>query len=359
MRKYCLGFVIIAIVMSLNSCNTNNSANQQMNDDNKFLVSVDTADANNNFYDNEETFELQVADIEISGEVANPGKVDFSKLPLRSVIVKETLLDENGDRFVGAYRYDGYSLFDILNNIEVAKNNAEEFPPIIDQYVEVTNNAGEKVVFSWGEIYYPNHLHEIIIATKVMRIVPSKTNELWPLPEESKVVVVSDLITERNISSPTKITVKSYVLDVEIEKGKDPMYAPQFDWFTNNEKLQTYTSQPAGFDEITLHTIFYGRGRGIHSTQPFTGVCLKEFVSSHQVVCKEALQTGLVVVAADDGYRSVFSYSEICNRNDQADILLIHCPEMDNGGAFRLFPSCDFFSDRAVKSVKGIYYSQN
>ena len=122
----------------------------------------------NNFYDNVETYALPVKDLYIEGEVANPGKVDFSVLPVHSVIVKETLLDSaGGDRFAGAYRYDGYSLFDILNNSILKKANSAEFRPIIDLYVEIENGSGEKVVFSWGEIYYPNNLHKILIASGV------------------------------------------------------------------------------------------------------------------------------------------------------------------------------------------------
>jgi hypothetical protein len=146
---------------------------------------IDSSDKTNNFYDNVETYSLPVKDLVIEGEIANPGKVDFSNLPVHSVIVKETLLDSvGGDKFVGAYRYDGYSLFDILNNRILKKVNISEFKPIIDLYVEVENDKGEKVVFSWGEIYYPNNLHKILIASGVARIVPSKTKELWPLPVE-------------------------------------------------------------------------------------------------------------------------------------------------------------------------------
>jgi hypothetical protein len=58
-----------------------------------------------------------------------------------------------------------------------------------------------------------------------------------------------------------------------------------------------------------------------------------------------------------DGYRSVFSYSEIVNRNDQSEILLVPCKEEKDGGKFRIFPSCDFFSDRAVKAVSEIHIS--
>ncbi|MDO9066620.1 MAG: hypothetical protein Q7U96_06030, partial [Chloroflexota bacterium] len=161
----------------------------------------------NNFYDNTEMFPLPVKELIIEGEIANPGKVDFSELPVHTVIVKETLLDNaGGDRFVGAYRYDGYSLFDILDKRILKKANSAEFNPIIDLYIEIENAGGQKVVFSWGEIYYPNNLHKIIIATSVSRIVPSRTKELWPLPVESKIVAASDLVTERNISSPVKIT---------------------------------------------------------------------------------------------------------------------------------------------------------
>ncbi len=292
------------------------------------------------------------------GEVSNPGKVDFSKLPLRSVIVKETLLGDNGDKFVGAYCYDGYSLFDILNAYHVAKKNEEEYKPIIDMYVEIENADGEKVVFSWGEIYYPNHLHEIIIATNVMRIVPSKTNELWELPTDNKLVVVSDLITERNISKPVKITVKSYDKQLVTIKGKTPLFAPKFDFFNSDKLIATYTQNPKDIAELTLHTIFYGRGRGIHSTQPFTGVPLKQLIAGHIPLTQTSIRQGLFLAAADDGFRAVYTYSELCNRNDQADVLLICHPEVTTDGIFRLFPSCDFFSDRAIKALNALYYSE-
>ena len=146
----------------------------------------------NNFYDNTATFDLPVMELTVEGEIANPGMVNFSSLPLHSVIVKETLLDSaGGDRFTGAFRYDGYSLFDILEMRIIRKANAEEFNSIIDLYIEIENETGEKVVFSWGEIYYPTNLHKILIAGSVSRIVPSKTKELWNLPESSKIVAAA------------------------------------------------------------------------------------------------------------------------------------------------------------------------
>ncbi|HBS88813.1 MAG: hypothetical protein A2W91_03935 [Bacteroidetes bacterium GWF2_38_335] len=356
-RNYIIAVVLSAVTVAFVSCNKQeNKKEGEAEKQNVQVAIVDTADQNNNFYDNEETFELKTSELEVVGEIKNPGKVDFSKLPVHSVIVKETLLKPDGDTFIGAYRYDGYSLFDILSNFQLDKKNAEDFRPIIDLYVEIENAKGEKVVLTWGEIFYPNHLHEIIIANGVMRIVPSKTKELWSIPESSRLVVSSDLITERNISSPVKITVKSFDINLKVEKGKTPLFSDNLNMVVNGDTVANLKSNPQGLQIQKLHTIFYGRGRGIHSTTPFTGTFLKEFVAKFVTRTKESLQTGLFVVAADDGYRSVYSYSEVCNRNDQADILLVFRPEEKEDAVFRTFPSCDFFSDRAVKAITDIYY---
>ena len=316
----------------------------------------DKKDLNNNFYDNEETFALPVQGLEIAGEVENPGPVDFSKMAKHSVIVKETRLKDDGtDTFTGAYRYDGYSLFDILNERILNKRNAAEFRPIIDLYVEIENAKGEKVVLSWGEIYYPNCLHNVIIASDVMRIVPSRSKDQWPLPSECKLVVAGDLVSERNIAAPVKITVKSWPGSFKVNQDLTPLTSPQITQYTEGKATGTMTSLPEGMQVETLHTIFYGRGRGIHKTEPFSGVYLKSILEKKNTFDREHLKKGLVAIVGADGYRSVFSFSEIMNRNDQAEILLVPVADVNDGGKFRIFPACDFFSDRAVKAVEGIY----
>jgi hypothetical protein len=320
----------------------------------KILPAADAGDLNNNFYDNTETYRLSGGEIEVDGEVENPGKIDLSKLPKHSVIVKETLLKEDGaDVFVGAYRYDGYSLFDILCDRIVRKKNVAEFKSIIDLYIEIENPKGEKVVLSWGEIYYPNFLHNCIIATEVARIMPSKSKDLWPLPAERKLVIGNDLITERNISNPVKITVRSWPQSIPINRDLDPLYSPDLK-ILNGDMLLTTISKNPKLQPKTVYTIFYGRGRGIHSTQPFTGFYLKEILGKYFTPDKKKVQQGLVTIVGKDGYRAIFSFSEIMNRNDQSEVLLVPCKEEKDGGQFRIFPSGDFFSDRAVKAVSEI-----
>lgn len=346
-------YVILVIISLLISCSGN-----QTNTPEKATVAVavpDTSDLTNNFYDNTATTPLPVADLIVEGEIANQVKIDFSTLKLHSVIVKETLLDSTGgDRFTGAYRYDGYSLFDILDKVVLKKANAAEFNPIIDLYVEIENSNGEKVVFSWGEIYYPNNLHKIIIASCVSRIVPSKTKELWPLPGGSKIVAGNDLITERNISKPSKITVRSLSKSFKVDRTISPLYSKDFRLFSGEQESGIIGST-AEKENITFNTIFYGRGKGIHSTSPFKGFLLKDVIQKYYPVSRQNLRTGLMCFAGTDGYRCAVSYSELFNRNDQQEFLLVMTEPGEDGGLYRIFAACDFFSDRAIKAVSGIY----
>ena len=318
---------------------------------------IDSTEMTNNFYDNSETFLLPVNELTIEGEIANSGKVDFPNLQKHSVIVKETMLDSTGnERFTGAFRYDGYSLFDILEKRMIRKVNADEFSSVIDLFVVVENDKGDNVVFSWGEIFYPNNLHKIIIATDVSRIVPSNTKELWQLPDKSKLVVATDLVTERNISNPVRVTVKSFPKSFHVVKGMTPMYSPVMRLFNHGILIGELSSVPESIKDKTFYTVFYGRGKGIHSTSSFTGSLLKEILIKYYPLNRENIKTGIICIKGEDGYRCAISYSEIFNRNDQQEFLLIKGNKGEDGGLFRVFAACDFFSDRAIKSISEIHF---
>lgn len=308
----------------------------------------------NDFYDDAHQFELPVGIITIEGEIEKQLKIDINSLPLRQVIVKETEWNGKSGKFIGAYQYEGYSLYNILNMAVLKKANAQEFPPIIDLYVEVENASGEKVVFSWGEIYYPINRHQILIASKVRRIVPSKTKDLWPLPQKSRLIVASDLYTERNIESPSKITVRSASVDYKIDRNTAEMFSEKFT-LTNFLKDESYSQTQIPQNTTEYHTVFYGRGMGIHSTTPFTGILIKDLLKDKLALNRDVLQKGMIITAGKDGYRAVFTVSEIFNRNDQAELLLVKQNEKGTG-AFQLFPAMDFFSDRAIKVLSDIQY---
>jgi hypothetical protein len=321
-----------------------------------FAVFLFAQAENNDFYDNTSVIKLEGPDLEITGEIENPGKVDFTGLQLRSVIVREAVTKEDQLTFVGSYRYDGYSLFDILKERIINKKNKEEFKPIIDLLVSIENAEGEKVVFSWGEIYYPANLHQIIIATQVAPIIPTKTKEQWPLPNATKVVNALDMATERNISKPTKIHVFSAPLQFPIKDKSKKLIANSVSIFQEGKKISEVRNLSDKLELRTYPSVFYGRGMGFHGVEYFSGKLFKSLLAPFFTCNRMNIQKGYIVVAGADGYRASIAYSELCNRNDQADFLIIDQGTKSDKGRFRLFPTPDFFSDRAVYVLSQIHF---
>jgi hypothetical protein len=313
------------------------------------------AQENNDFYDNTPAKALAGASrIEVVGEVANPGFVELGSLPRHSLIVREARLEKGAIAFVGSYRYDGCSLFDILKAKVVAKKNRAEFRSVIDLLVAVENAKGERVVLSWGEIYYPSDLHRILIADRVAPIIPSETKENWPLPAAAKLVCGNDLASERNIEAPTRITVFSAPLSLPGKKGQKPLYAPNFQVFRPGAEAAAFTGA-GGAEQRVYPSVFYGRGKGFHGVQYFSGALLKEALKEAVVLDGETLRRGYLVASSVDGYRIALSCSEVFNRNDQAEFLLLDRGEGREGGRYALFPAPDFFSDRAIKAVSAVH----
>ncbi|HRX32036.1 MAG TPA: hypothetical protein P5349_09130, partial [Tenuifilaceae bacterium] len=91
-------------------------------------------------------------------------------------------------------------------------------------------------------------------------------------------------------------------------------------------------------------------------TTPFTGYLLKDVLLPYFPLSNESIKKGMFTVAALDGYRVAMTYSEIFNRNDQQEFLLINNVKGD-GGKYKIFPAGDFFSDRAIKALKEIRFS--
>lgn len=312
---------------------------------------------NNDFYDNTPQKNLAgTLSVEVLGEVANPGFVDLASLPRRSLIVREARTGSEGLAFVGSYRYDGTSLFDILKEKVVAKKNEAEMSSVIDLLVAVENAQGDKVVLSWGEIYYPTALHRILIADRVAPIIPSETKENWPLPDAMRLVCGNDLISERILEAPTRITVFSAPVHPAGKKGQKPLYAAAIQLVGADGRVSPFKGIAAKAERRIFPAVFYGRGKGFHGIQRFSGALLAEALQGSVPLNPETLRRGYLVAAAVDGYRIAMSCSELFNRNDQAEFLLVDRGRNADGGRYAIFPAPDFFSDRAVKAVSHVYF---
>ncbi len=311
------------------------------------------ADDTNDFYSKSAFKELGRPSIELLGEIGSPGAIDLSGMPLYRVISRESEFRNGKAEFRGAYRYEGYSLFDILNNHLPQKKNAQEFKQTLDLLVAIENKAGERVVISWGEVFYPAAENRIIIAVRASPIIPILTKEEWALPDRPRLVCGNDLFSARNLDSPSKITVFSAPISSPKKDIKE-LYSPQITLLMDGKKAEL--PSVTGYEKRTYPSIFYGRGKGFQGYQKFSGYLLKAIMQEHVAATPEIMKSGYFVLFSIDGYRIALSYSELCNRNDQAEFLLIDQGQGRSGGRYSVFPAADFFSDRAIKAVQEIHF---
>jgi hypothetical protein len=300
----------------------------------------------NSFFERGPVKEYTLKTIYVGGEVENPGPVEPASLPARELAVKELAFAQGKPLFKGAYFFTGYSLYDILN-AKTVKKTAEDFEPETDLYVVVENDKGEKAVFSWGEIYYARNNFNALIYTTARSITPAKSGIAWPLPEESRLVCSDDLYNTRFIANPTRITVKS-APGVYPGKKHAAVYTPEFEIVAGGKAALIKNPEKLS---VKRGYVFagYGHGTGFKSVKAGEGFVFKDVLAASGVFPQDSGST-LVIVSAKDTYRAAFSLSEIINRGDNADFLLVD-KGREKDGRFVLLSATDFFVDRNVRSV--------
>ncbi len=313
----------------------------------------------NSFYHRTEETNLKTGELWIDGEVRNPGKVKLRRLYKREVFYKEGVPNDSGKiDFAGAYRYRGYSLFDILNPFFLEKKNAEEFVPDTDAYIIIENDMGGKVVFSWAEIYLTQIPHQIIIATEQASIEPYKREVDYPKGEVWKVIAANDLFAFRQLENPTKITLKSFdKKHFAINRELENPYSPQVNIVLNDNLLTVVDTNYKSDCKVTYKSMFYGMGMGYHDTPTFTGYPLSPIVwQGFNENEASWMRNGLVLVVGKDGFRNILSVSELLNRADQTEPILAIPPDYKSKGHYRLYLPWAFYADFSVRNLAELYF---
>lgn len=297
--------------------------------------------------------EYVISPIVLQGELENPGPMNLSELPLHSVPVKELAVDDSGkEHFRGAFAYTGYALYDILKSAKVKKQNEKEFGPSTDLYVVIENERGQKATFSWGEILSAKDRYQVIVALRVESINPAKLKTRWPLPQESRLICADDLSDARFIPNPNKITVHSFSGAFAKEKPEE-LYSSSIEVATSSVSFSLKNIEPSA-ELRTYSVVGYGHGMGYKGMQSVRGYVLRDLLAERLKLTREGLMSSIVVISAKDGYRAVFSASEIFNRGDNEEFLLMDRKDSKKEGRFTLFATPDFFVDRNVKAIEKI-----
>ncbi|GEM_PF-50504 len=307
----------------------------------------------NNYFNRDEPTSLKFSnEILITGELDKDVKIKLSGLPWHSVTVKEVVPQGDSMVFKGAFRYDGYALCDILSTVKVNKWKGEEFYPPVDLFVEVWNQEGEYAVFSWGEIFYAADVYKIILARSVSRVIPGKTKELWQLPEFAKIVAGTDHNSVRNISNPVKIVIRSLRGNFKVDRN--PQVFRSDSLIIEGDRGVGTVDATDMREQIIYKTHFYGQSMGYKGVKVYKGISLKDKMESLFSNNPQLLSTAMLCIEATDGYRAAFSLSEIINRNDGMESVLMYGGNEEGRGGFSLFSIFDMFADRAIKSISRI-----
>ncbi len=313
----------------------------------------------NSLYHKGKVSDLKRGRLFVEGEVIKSGRVRLRRQFKREVIIKEGVPDDIGQvLFTGAYLYRGYSLFDILHPFQQKKKNEETFRPAIDLYVQVFNNKGESVVFSWAEIFHTTIPHQIVIATSMSPIEPYRQEVDYPIEDTWKLVSAGDMFAFRHLENPTRIVVRSFdQKDYVIDRDVESMFSPEVKVVREPETDMVIHPGNDHTERLAYRTHFYGLGMGYHPSPVFEGPVLAAMLSDKMDLSEPQWNRhGLVCFVGIDGYRAVFSFSELFNRADQSrPILAVVGPEAD-GGYYRLFDPSKFYADYSVKGLSEIFF---
>ncbi|MDP2038904.1 MAG: hypothetical protein Q8L04_16100 [Ignavibacteria bacterium] len=315
------------------------------------LIAQDKNESSPSFFDDSEVKEYSLKSILVEGEVENPGAVDLSPLPVNGFPAKDVSYGKDKNKFVGSYFFTGYSLFDIINQKKVKKVNEAEFKPAVDLYVIVENDKDGKVVFSWGELFYAKDNYRTVITKSIRAINPSKMKMKWPLPEAPILVSGNNAFNFRTIANPTKITVKSFAGTYSKERIKE-IYTSEFTVTSPSESV--VVKDIAGIEKRKFRGLGYGHGMGWKGVDEVEGFVFKDVLKNYIPIDEKQIASTVICVSAKDGYRVTYSLSEIVNRNDMNDFLLVEKNGSLEEGKYNLFATPDFFVDRNVRSVEKI-----
>lgn len=348
-----LYLMIVVVSMAISSCNIIPDA-----------ISGATRGYNadgNSFYHRTEEAKLKPGELKVEGEVKNPGTVKYKRYLKREVLHKMAVQGDSGKVvFTGAYRYRGYSLFDLLNPFKLDKKNAEEFVPATDVYIIVENDNGDHVTFSWAEIFLNHSMHQVIIATEQASIEPYKVEVNYPKGRVWKLVAGGDLFAYRELENPTRIIVRSFdKKEYVINRKLDDPYSPSVNLVFNNELKRVVDNNVSDIPHLRYNSVFFGMGMGYHDTPTFEGPMLRPFVSEHfEPNYSKWMRNGIAFVVGKDGFRNVFSVSELFNRVDQVEPILAIPDNKQKSGHFRLYHPSAFYADFSVRNLAEIYFFQ-
>lgn len=261
--------------------------------------------------------------------------------------------------YLGAYRYHGISIINILDGIKIKKPANAAFDGPHDIIVQFKSRNGKISQCSYGELVMSANMFSYILAYKREPIQPAEEGDSYSknLYKEDikglKLVIACDKDTTRYLDDVIEINLLlphyDNALLPETKKGKSCLA-------THVACISQGKQNTANFMHLQLQEVSnwiqVGHGRGYKGISIVKGFNLRSFlINNFSSIPHDAW----FLFVGCDGYRCVFSYKEIFE-HDSGDKLLIvtHINGKPSQGNYMLGSTHDFFVDRCVWGLSHI-----
>lgn len=337
---------------------------------------------------------LSAAAPRLEGCVRSPLALEAPALAACARHVRLARWADQGGRYRASVEVSGVSLRDLLERAIVAKTEPDGFNRELDLMVVAEGKGGERAILSWGEIFLSEDRASFLVADRVRPLVPQHHSDLsgtgWDpavfldsgarekadlsacaschdgssllrleLPRGLCLVAARDRSARRFIPELLRLEVRQAGLSAKASRGKeDSLWVDCPDLvLPSGRRVPLSPARLTGLVHATWQGDAIGLGRGFQGTRSWEGVSLRDLLRRHLPVGCDPSAVA-VLVSAPDGYRSLFSGSEIFDSRMSKPLVLADRqdgrPLSRKDGRYRLAACGDFFVDRAVRSVAEI-----
>ncbi|MBN2056523.1 hypothetical protein JW905_16480 [bacterium] len=338
---------------------------------------------------------LEKGVVRVQGAVAKPGSYSLRRLAAMPSVTFRYKEYEAGE-YVGTYVYSGVPLRLLVQAAEPLKPADDKFPRLLDMVIKVRDAGGRSVYVSYGELETAMVENRVIVALRAAYRIPThhpsvaaggcggchvEVMDEWhdctmchngdykPRlngPETVRLIWRNDAGALRVLEEPAVIEVIAPREALSEGKGGGALMVT---WqrrtmgFIDAEVMKRHR-------EIVLDDAMIGMGVGFHTMTQVSGVSLIDVLVEDFGVDPARPEATMVYCLAADGYRAVFSWTELAHNLLGQPLLLCmkEAGDRDRGARdeahavadgpavpeFSVYPAFDLFVDRGVKFLQEI-----
>jgi len=294
----------------------------------------------------------------------------------------------------GSYRcaleIDGWSLRDVLAAFKPAKKHVDGFDRPLDTFIVVTGRDGRRALFSWSEVFLAGdggpllaekarfilpHHHDPLARSRVDPIAlqpPAARDALrlescaschgqgkllaLSMPRGLCLVFPQDGFGGRFVEDVADVEIRQVGVSVVADKaaGKKALVDAPDLVGPDGARVRLDRDRFQAAAGASHRDAAFGEGMGYHGLRVSTGADLGSLLKPLLPAGTDPRSTYVLVTAAD-GYRSVFSGTEVFDGRGAVLADQVNgAPPGAGSGRYHVVPRGDFYVDRDVRIVKEI-----